>query len=163
MLGEISLYNATGGHIRVSLETWGEILAQARRNGWTPTGTRKPPVSLDIDREAGLTEPGTDGYYIPRGQMVSESDARALAEALEGCPGNGSQTPQGVVDGFAHRLCGFCHKGAFLICQEQAVPEAALQEPRGYLSIINNLRKLYRTPASAAAAQDSTFTAFAHR
>ena len=121
MFGEISLYSANGGYLRVSPQKWAELLALARRSGWAPKGTGKPPVSLDIDHECAEPEAGLSSYNTPRGQMVRESDAFALAMALE----RSEPDP----DGFTHRLCGFCHMGAFLICQEQALPKTRTRAP----------------------------------
>ena len=141
MLGEIKLYNSSGRYLRLSQEAWRTLLASARLWGWSPTVVGKPPVSIDIDHRPSQSDPRSNDYDMPRGQIVSERDARALAEALENSP----DTQPGLPVGLLHMLCEFCHSGAFLISQAPPRPEPDTQTLRTRLFIYFNFKYLPTT------------------
>jgi hypothetical protein len=60
-------------HLGFSTIVWFRILALAEAYGWEPTGTEAPP-----------DDPSWNGNYTSNdAQVVTETDARQLAEALE--------------------------------------------------------------------------------
>jgi hypothetical protein len=57
--------------------TWGSLLRMAYSYGWEPAGTQPGPVYGDSDRL-------WDGdYFTNSGQVLTNEDAAALADALE--------------------------------------------------------------------------------
>src|SRR5215510_12845204 len=81
------------GEFAIPATIWLSILSVATRYGWTPTGAKAPEEEWALaegwspaDSEAPPEErlPDWDGRYYPDYmQEITESDARALAEALE--------------------------------------------------------------------------------
>ena len=112
------LYSQLGEAFTMDAQDWRNLLDVAARHGWVAAGTAPPPVNLDLigGKEAiGTWEPLS---YLPQGQVVRGSDAKALAAALEtaaGCPSR------------LTRFLAACRRGGFLICREAAgEAEAAL-------------------------------------
>jgi hypothetical protein len=67
----------------VSGRAWRLLLALASAHGWTPAGTLAPDPE-DVDDDLGRAATSWDGRYIPAEcQRMTESDARAMAAALE--------------------------------------------------------------------------------
>jgi hypothetical protein len=89
---EVRLYGGYGA-FSIPAQIWLSILSLAILYGWTPTGTSVPeeesalsggwsPAGSEAPAEERL--PGWDGRYYPTWQQeIIESDARALADALE--------------------------------------------------------------------------------
>lgn len=72
----VDLYNVHGDYYRFSSVAWTHVLALAEQYGWKPTGTRRGNPQVP--------EGDWDGNYTSNsGQLVTEADARALADALE--------------------------------------------------------------------------------
>jgi hypothetical protein len=83
-----------GGYFRFSTYAWGAVLALAREHGWEPAGTESPEVTVyapdgtTIDEEATQTERQAyedwdEDYFYNDGRLVSDEDARNIADALE--------------------------------------------------------------------------------
>ena len=67
----------------VSYPAWSTALNFASRNGWIPEGVG-PPIWVDADNgEAELNDFSFLGYDSNDGQVVKETDATNLAEALK--------------------------------------------------------------------------------
>ena len=67
----------------ISYPAWSTTLNFASRNGWIPEGVG-PPIWVDADNgEAELNDFSFLGYDSNDGQVVKETDANKLAEALE--------------------------------------------------------------------------------
>jgi hypothetical protein len=78
----LALYGACG-EFALSDRAWRLLHALALRHGWKPEETM-PPHPEYVDDEASRTAAAWDGRYFPAGcQRMTESDARAMADALE--------------------------------------------------------------------------------
>jgi hypothetical protein len=83
-----------GGYFRFSNNAWHAALQLAREHGWEPAGTEVPEVTAHapdgttVDEEATRMERQTYGdwdgdYFYNDGQIVTDEDARNIADALE--------------------------------------------------------------------------------
>src|SRR4051812_15633102 len=59
---------------------WAKLLRLAQAHGWQPMGTSQPPGE-EVHFPGGRWD--SSNYRTNDGQIVSEADARALADALE--------------------------------------------------------------------------------
>ncbi len=90
--------------VEIDTGLWGRARYLARQHGWRPAET-EPPTGA-----AGIGWIGT--YDRPIGQVVSGSDARALAKSLGAV--NGGEFTLGEVDTLL-QLRWLCDEGAFSI------------------------------------------------
>ena len=85
--------------------TWTFLLYAAQDYGWEPAGTVMP----------GHDDwPGS--YGTNEQQMVTASDASALAAALERCLQDPAEAMQSHERKFMEELTAFAKEGSFLIC-----------------------------------------------
>ena len=71
------------GEFALSDRAWRLLLALASAYGWTPAGTQ-PPDPEAVDHACSRMPSLWDGRYTPpECQRMTESDARAMADALE--------------------------------------------------------------------------------
>jgi hypothetical protein len=93
-----------GGSVSMGSANWRVCLEIAHKYGWEPKGTRAP------DHVIGDPAQWDGGYGTNDFQMVTDDDARAIAEALR----------RGIVvgednDNIIENLAGFAEQGAFYI------------------------------------------------
>ena len=101
----VILHNHAGQFVRVELQMWMQLIERAGEHGWRPSGTVRPPVSLDCGH-GGEWDPLC---YLPSGQAVAGRDAQNMAEALARAGHHG-----GLVEFLAA-----CRRGGFLICASE--------------------------------------------
>lgn len=84
----MDLISITGDRFRFNGTAWGKVLDLAARYGWQPAGTLFPNFAPPDYTEITDYLPRTDldaiaTYYSNDGQIVTETDALAIANALE--------------------------------------------------------------------------------
>ncbi|MBX9600211.1 MAG: hypothetical protein K2X35_04365 [Bryobacteraceae bacterium] len=77
------IYRSDGSAVAITAGEWLEYLDLARQHGWMPTGTSRPAVTLDVDREPQQDRDWSAAYAPACGQVVRREDARQLSIALE--------------------------------------------------------------------------------
>ncbi|MEM7310486.1 MAG: hypothetical protein AAF682_27670 [Planctomycetota bacterium] len=75
---------SSSGSVRVDLDLWLGILDLAATHGWRPRMTSDPDPSLQLKFQQGGTTLWTpSAYFLPCGQRIGPTDARALAEGAK--------------------------------------------------------------------------------
>jgi hypothetical protein len=113
----MNLYSQQGRCLHLDLPAWREILPIARRWGWQPAGTVRPPLVLDGDLPLQTAAWPADTYEPPKGQTVLRRDALSLANTPDSSIRAGSAF-QTIPIQEAQQLAEFCRLGPFLICAE---------------------------------------------
>jgi hypothetical protein len=120
MVPQVILYNQSAEAFHIFEEDWRELCETAKRHGWQPAGTARPPISLDIDSSEHVPEePWNQEYRVPQQQTVMRHDARALAAALR-------HVDEPVQVTLREAFINYCERGSFMLCPE---PQMALDAP----------------------------------
>jgi len=114
----VNLGGKHGGHFDMNWSNWRYCLKTAYRYGWRPLGTvaADPALLREVygPVREGCQEPDYsewDGdYFSNESQIVTDDDARAIAEALRNAIAAGEEN-QLLID-----FADFAQKGEFRIC-----------------------------------------------
>lgn len=111
------LRNGNSKDFRFSDREFGPMLQLAEQHGWKPHGTLLPSLyDIDTGEEIPSYEDDWSGFYLSNdGQIVTDEDAAALADALERALASSSELDLSQDRDLIQRFIEYCRDGYFFI------------------------------------------------